>query len=113
MARDHYLPRQLSAVHPRFKTPYRAEVAVGVVVAVLAGTTEVRSAIGFSSFAVLVYYAIANASAWTLGGRVVPTIGFIGCLVLAIALPLNSVLLGTAVLLVGTTAYAVHCRRSA
>jgi APA family basic amino acid/polyamine antiporter len=83
------------------------------VVAVLAGTTEVRSAIGFSSFAVLVYYAIANASAWTLGGRVVPTIGFIGCLVLAIALPLNSVLLGTAVLLVGTTAYAVHCRRSA
>jgi basic amino acid/polyamine antiporter, APA family len=113
MARDHYLPQQLSAVHPRFKTPYRAEVAVGVVVAVLAGTTEVRSAIGFSSFAVLVYYAIANASAWTLGGRVVPTIGFIGCLVLAIALPLNSVLLGTAVLLVGTTAYAAHRRRSA
>jgi APA family basic amino acid/polyamine antiporter len=113
MARDHYLPQQLSAVHPRFKTPYRAEVAVGVVVAVLAGTTEVRSAIGFSSFAVLVYYAIANASAWMLGGRVVPTIGFIGCLVLAVALPLNSVLLGSTVLLVGTAAYAVHCRRSA
>jgi basic amino acid/polyamine antiporter, APA family len=113
MARDHYLPHQLSAVHPRFKTPFRAEVVVGVVVAVLAGTTDVRSAIGFSSFAVLVYYAIANASAWTLGGRVVPTLGFIGCLVIAIALPLNSVLLGTAVLLVGTVAYGVRRRRSA
>jgi APA family basic amino acid/polyamine antiporter len=113
MARDHYLPQQLSAVHPRFKTPYRAEVAIGVVVAVLAGTTEVRSAIGFSSFSVLVYYAIANASAWTLGGRIVPTVGFIGCLVFAFALPLNSVLLGTAVLLVGTAAYAVRHGRSA
>jgi basic amino acid/polyamine antiporter, APA family len=111
MARDHYLPQQLSAVHPRFKTPYRAEVAVGVVVAVLAGTTEVVSAIGFSSFTVLVYYAISNASAWTLGGRFVPTVGFIGCLVFAIALPLNSVLMGTAVLLVGTAAYAVRRRR--
>lgn len=112
MARDHYLPQQLSAVHPRFKTPYRAEVAVGVVVAILAGTAEVRSAIGFSSFAVLAYYAIANASAWTLGGRIVPTVGFIGCLVFAFALPLNSVLLGTAVLLVGTAAYAVRHGRS-
>jgi basic amino acid/polyamine antiporter, APA family len=112
MARDHYLPQQLSAVHPRFKTPYRAEVAVGVVVAILAGTAEVRNAIGFSSFAVLAYYAIANASAWTLGGRIVPTVGFIGCLVFAFALPLNSVLLGTAVLLVGTAAYAVRHGRS-
>jgi APA family basic amino acid/polyamine antiporter len=112
MARDHYLPQQLSAVHPNFKTPYRAEVAVGVVVAVLAGTAEVRSAIGFSSFSVLAYYAIANASAWTLGGRIVPTVGFIGCLVFAFALPLNSVLLGTAVLLVGTAAYAVRHGRS-
>jgi APA family basic amino acid/polyamine antiporter len=113
MARDHYLPQQLSAVHPKFKTPYCAEVAVGVVVAVLAGTAEVRSAIGFSSFSVLVYYAIANASAWTFGGRLVPTVGFIGCLVFAFALPLNSVLLGTAVLLVGTAAYAVRHGRSA
>jgi basic amino acid/polyamine antiporter, APA family len=112
MARDHYLPQRLSAVHPRFKTPYRAEVAVGVVVAVLAGTADVRSAIGFSSFAVLVYYAIANASAWTLGGRIVPTAGFVGCLVLAFALPLNSVLLGIAVLLVGTAVYAARRHRS-
>ena len=112
MARDHYLPQRLSAVHPRFKTPYRAEVAVGVVVAVLAGTADVRSAIGFSSFAVLVYYAIANASAWTLGGRIVPTAGFVGCLVLAFALPLNSVLVGIAVLLVGTVVYAARRGRS-
>ena len=35
---------------------------------VLVATADVRSAIGFSSFAVLTYYAVANASAWTLPG---------------------------------------------
>lgn len=111
MARDDYLPQQLSAVHPTFKTPYRAELAVGLVVAVLAGTADVRSAIGFSSFAVLVYYAIANASAWTLGGRIVPTLGFIGCVAVALSLPLRSVILGTAVLLAVATAYSLRYGR--
>lgn len=66
MARDRHLPHPLSAVHPRFKVPHRAELAVGAVVAVLAAVADVRGAIGFSSFGVLAYYAIANASAWTL-----------------------------------------------
>jgi APA family basic amino acid/polyamine antiporter len=56
------------------------------VVAVLAAVADVRSAIGFSSFAVLMYYAIANAAAFTLGRRVIPTAGFIGCLLLALSL---------------------------
>jgi basic amino acid/polyamine antiporter, APA family len=108
MARDRRLPHGLSAVHPRFKVPHRAELAVGVVVAVLAAITDIRGAIGFSSFAVLVYYAIANASACTLGGKVVPTVGLIGCLVLAFALPVTSVVIGAAVLMVGAAAYAVR-----
>ncbi|MFD8809882.1 APC family permease, partial [Streptomyces sp. NPDC059597] len=66
MARDRHLPHALAAVHPRFKVPHRAELAVGAVVAVLAAVTDVRGAIGFSSFGVLVYYALANASALTL-----------------------------------------------
>ena len=66
MARDHHLPNVLAAVHPRFAVPHRAELAVGAVVAVLAATVDIRGAIGFSSFGVLVYYAIANDAAWTL-----------------------------------------------
>ncbi len=57
MARDRHLPAPLAAVHPRFAVPHRAEVAVGVVVAAVAAVADVRAAIGFSSFAVLVYYA--------------------------------------------------------
>jgi APA family basic amino acid/polyamine antiporter len=113
MARDHYLPQQLSAVHPTFTTPYRAEVAVGIAVAVLAGTAEIRGAIGFSSFAVLVYYAIANASAWTLGARIVPALGVTGCVVVALALPLMSVVTGLAALLAGAAVYQLRRCRSA
>ena len=113
MARDHYLPQQLSVVHPTFATPYRAELAVGIVVAVLAGTTEIRSAIGFSSFAVLVYYAIANAAAWTLGARIVPALGVTGCIVVALALPVLSVATGSAALLAGAAVYQLRRCRSA
>ncbi|WP_420706162.1 APC family permease [Streptomyces sp. NRRL B-24484] len=114
MARDRHLPHALAAVHPRFHVPHRAELAVGAVVAVLAATADVRDAIGFSSFGVLVYYAIANASARTLTPaegrppRAVPVVGAAGCLVLAFALPASSVLQGAAVLAVGAAAYGLR-----
>jgi APA family basic amino acid/polyamine antiporter len=117
MARDRHLPHVLAAVHPTFGVPHHAELAVGAVVAVLAATVDIRGAIGFSSFGVLAYYAIANASAWTLTRdegrppRVVPALGLAGCLVLAFALPLAAVLTGVAVLALGCIAYAL--RRSA
>ncbi|MEU9184048.1 APC family permease [Streptomyces sp. NPDC048484] len=114
MARDRHLPGGLAAVHPRFRVPHRAELAVGAVVAVLAATVDVRGAIGFSSFGVLVYYAIANASAWTLSSaivsRVVPTVGLAGCLTLAFALPWLSVAVGVGVLGLGVAAYGVRRR---
>lgn len=114
MARDRHLPHTLAAVHPRFAVPHRAELAVGAVVAVLAATSDVRGAIGFSSFGVLVYYAIANASAWTLTReegrppRVVPPAGAAGCLVLALALPAASVLWGAAVIALGAAVYGAR-----
>ncbi|MCO5974118.1 APC family permease [Actinoallomurus soli] len=114
MARDRHLPHVLAAVHPRFGVPHRAELTVGVVVAVVAGLVDVRGAIGFSSFGVLVYYAIANASAATLTAaegrppRLVPAVGLIGCLILAFALPLTSVITGATVLAVGAAAYALR-----
>jgi basic amino acid/polyamine antiporter, APA family len=110
MARDRHLPHAMAAVHPRFASPHRAELAVGVVVAVIAALADVRGAIGFSSFAVLVYYAIANASAFTLGRRVIPAIGLAGCVLLAVLLPMSSVLIGAGVVLIGALAYGIRRR---
>ena len=105
MARDRHLPHALSAVHPRFASPHRAELAVGAVVAILAAVADVRGAIGFSAFAVLVYYAIANAAALTLQRKAIPALGLVGCVLLAVALPLTSVLVGAGVVLIGALGY--------
>ena len=89
MARDGALPRGLAAVHVRHDVPHRAELAVGAVVCVLAAVADLRSAIVVSSISVLIYYAIANASAMTLTDaehrppRWVPVLGLVGCAILA------------------------------
>jgi APA family basic amino acid/polyamine antiporter len=112
MARDRHLPGALSAVHPRFQVPHRAELAVGAVVVALAATVDVRGAIGFSSFGVLTYYAVANASAWTLSSatsaRVLPALGLVGCVALAFSLPGVSVVVGAGVLVAGVVAFGLR-----
>ncbi len=116
MARDRHLPAALAAIHPRHEVPHRAEVAIGVAVVVLVSTVDLRGAIGFSSFGVLLYYAVANASALTLSRserrppRVVPLGGLVGCLVLAASLPSRSVLAGLLVLVPGVLAWLVRRR---
>ena len=114
MARDHYLPSFLAAVHVRHRVPHHAELAVGSVVVVLVATLDLRGAIGFSSFGVLAYYAIANAAALTLTeaerrpARWVPVLGLLGCLVLAASLPVTSVLSGAGVLLLGALVFGLR-----
>jgi basic amino acid/polyamine antiporter, APA family len=116
MASNRELPRVLATVHPRHKVPWVAEVAVGAAVAVLAATLDLRHAIGFSSFAVLVYYAIANASAFTLSRRelrwprALTVAGLLGCLAVAFSLPWTSVVAGTGVIAGGGLAYTVLVR---
>jgi basic amino acid/polyamine antiporter, APA family len=118
MARDRRLPGVLDRVSERTGAPYRAELAVGVAVAVLVLTVDLRGAIGFSSFGVLVYYAIANASALTLRRdegaprRPIPVVGVAGCLLLAATLPPAAVLAGLAVLAAGALVWLVQRRTS-
>lgn len=118
MARDRELPAALAAVHPQFAVPHRAELLLGLFVVVIVSVSDIRGAIGFSSTGVLVYYGIANASAWTLPGRdrrwrrPVAALGLLGCVVLVAALPLTSVLTGLVVLAVGVLARAGLRRRT-
>jgi APA family basic amino acid/polyamine antiporter len=116
MAREGELPHWLDAVHPVHRVPHHAELAVAAAVVTLVLVVDLRAAIGFSSFAVLVYYAVTNASALTLRAdqrRYPPAIagvGLLGCLLLAATLPPVSVLAGAAVLAVGAVVYAVRSR---
>ena len=107
MARNGDLPIWLSGVHPRYRVPHHAEIALAVVVSILVLTVELRGAIGFSSFGVLVYYFIANTAAFTQDSghrrfpRALQVVGALGCLVLVATLPPVSIGVGVAVLAIG------------
>jgi APA family basic amino acid/polyamine antiporter len=116
MARHRDLPAWLAAVHPRYRVPHHAEIALAVVVSVLVATADLRGVIGFSSFGVLVYYAIANAAAFTQPSserhwpRAVNVAGALGCAVLVVTLPPAAVVSGAAVFAVGLLGRVVALR---
>ncbi|MDR2323340.1 MAG: amino acid permease [Microbacterium sp.] len=116
MARERDLPRFLAAVAPRHSVPRSAQLAAGAVVVAVVLVADLRGAIGFSSFGVLLYYFVANAAALRQGGsarrypKALQVLGALGCVALAVSLPLPSVLIGTAVVLVGVALRAIRLR---
>lgn len=107
MARNRDLPTWLAAVHLKYKVPHHAEIGLAIVVSILVLTVDLRGAIGFSSFGVLLYYFIANIAAFTQDRaqrrypKPLQLLGALGCLVLVITLPPLSIISGIAVLVAG------------
>ena len=91
----------------------RRELPLRIVCAV-----DLRGAIGFSSFGVLIYYAVANASAFTQDEahrrwpRTLNAVGLVACVALVAALPWRSDAAGAAVLAAGLAGRAVRLRQS-
>ncbi|HUG50728.1 MAG TPA: APC family permease [Terrimesophilobacter sp.] len=118
MAREGDLPRWLAAVHPRFTVPHRAEVALAVVVCILVLGVDLRGAIGFSSFGVLLYYFVANAAAFSQPRehrrypKVLQLVGGAGCLILVATVPPPAIAAGVGVLLAGILYRVLTRRRS-
>lgn len=107
MARQGDLPRALHWVHPRHGVPGRATLAVGAVAAGAAATGSLAGVASAAAFAILVYYAIANAASLRLPPesrlfpRAVPVVGLASCALLALSLRPGTVLVGGATLAAG------------
>lgn len=107
MAREHDLPHWMAAVYPRFQVPHRAELVLGAGICLIIAVADLRGAIGFSSFGVLVYYLVANIAAYTQAGsdrrypRALQLLGAAACLALLATLPLDAVAAGLAMFGVG------------
>jgi APA family basic amino acid/polyamine antiporter len=116
MASERDLPPVLAAVEARHRVPRTAQLVIAAAVIAVVLAADVRGAIGFSSFAVLFYYAVANASAWTLAGterrwpRAFCAIGLVGCAALSLSLPATSVLVGAGVVGLGAVAWAISSK---
>jgi APA family basic amino acid/polyamine antiporter len=107
MARESDLPGFLAKVDDRWHVPRRAEIVIATMVIGIVLAADLRGAIGFSSFGVLLYYLIANAAAFLQGEdarrypRWLQVLGALGCLVLVSTLPVVASLIGAAIVLVG------------
>lgn len=118
MARDSRHFGFLAHVGERFRTPARAEFLVCAAAVVLVLLGDIRQAIGFSSFGVLVYYAITNITAFTQTGaqrlypRVLQVLGLVLCLLLAFTVSGQAVLVGAVLFVVIAAVVLVLRRRS-
>lgn len=107
MARRGDLPRFLQQVHPRYGVPHRAVLLIGAVAAVVAATGTLRGVASAASFTILIYYGIANLSAFRMPRAAklyhdaIPLLGLASCTLLATSLTPSVIFAGTAVLAVG------------
>ncbi|MDN4474931.1 APC family permease [Demequina sp. SYSU T00192] len=118
MAREADLPRGLAATNGR-GVPALAEGAAALAAIALAWAGDLTLAIGMSSFAVLLYYAVAGAAAFRAAGagrvagwrmpRVLSATGVVLCVALMASLPPVATLAAAAVLVAaGATRWIVR-----
>ena len=114
MATHRDLPACFARLHPVYGVPYRLETTVAVAVTALILLFDVRGAIGFSSFGVLLYYCVANLAAFTQTApyrrypRTLQVAGAAGCCLVVGTLPPASIAGGLLLLGVGLAVYLLY-----
>ena len=102
MSRDGLLPQNVSKVHPRFGTPYITTIITCVIVAIVAGVTQIQTVGEMTSIGTLFAFAIVCGAVLVLRrtrpevhrpfrvpfGPVFPVMGIVSCAYLMLNLPI-------------------------
>jgi len=120
MGKERELPAWLGVVHPRFRSPHHAVIALGVVCTALVLFLDLRPVLAVANFFTLVWYGIVVSNSLMLprGNRlvwpVVSWLGLAGCVALLASLPAWALMTGGATLAVLTSVrWAARRRTSA
>ena len=106
MAKDREIPRFIGLRSKRFDSPWVADLLILGIATALLISGDITWTIGISSFAVLVYYAIANLAAFRQlpskqpAGRLLALLGAALCLAVGFFVPVESLLVATVTLAV-------------
>jgi APA family basic amino acid/polyamine antiporter len=106
MANDREIPRFIGLRSKRFDSPWVADLVILGIATALLVSGDITWTIGISSFAVLVYYAIANLAAFRQlpskqpAGRLLALLGATLCLGVGFFVPVESLLVTTVTLAV-------------
>lgn len=107
MGRRKDLPAAFEKVSDRFKVPHVGIIFTGFVILVLTLAGNFEFILRTAAFSILLYYSITNISALRqnkqeqIYGKVVPALGLIGCIALAVSISVDIILVGLGILVVG------------
>lgn len=115
MAKRKDIPQVFSKLHPQYNTPYYSVWIIGALMTLLVLFVDLTHVVAISTFALIFYYALANASALRLKVQkrlypcIVPVLGIITCIALLAFILFASpqaLIIGVAGLIAGTVYYA-------
>jgi APA family basic amino acid/polyamine antiporter len=125
MARNGQLPKSIAKVSSRFGTPYLSVVVMGALLTALVSALDLKQTVAITSFAILSVHLTVNFSAIRLrkkmlsstGFRVplyplVPSLGFLSCIILMFSLPQESWAVAAVVVIVSAALYLLLKRKA-
>jgi APA family basic amino acid/polyamine antiporter len=126
MSRDGLLPGWLSAVHPRYATPYRSTILMGVIAAALAGFIPLSALAELVNIGTLFAFLVVSVAVVVLRRTrpdlprafraplvpLVPALSVLGCLFVMLNLPLETWLRFLAWMAIGIVIYFAYGRRA-
>jgi APA family basic amino acid/polyamine antiporter len=122
MSRDHLVPANLGKTHPKFGTPYRLTIGIGVVVAIVAGVTPIGKLEEMVNIGTLAAFTLVSIAVPLLrrsrpdiersfkvpGNPVVPIIAALICIYLALNLSLETWLRFAIWMVLGFVVYGLY-----
>ena len=107
MARRKDLPPVFERIHSRFRVPHVGIIFTGFIILILTLVGSFEFIVRAATFTILLYYSITNIAAIRqpeedrMYSKIIPILGLIGCLAMSISLPLNVIISGCGLLIVG------------
>ncbi|MEX2591726.1 MAG: amino acid permease [Anditalea sp.] len=107
MGRRKDLPSLFQAVHPQYQVPHIGIIITALIILMLTLAGSFEFILQAAAFTILLYYSITNIAALNqpqneqIYGKAIPILGLMGCLAMSVSLPINVILTGIGLLIVG------------